>query len=75
VYGALIEARKYKGSKEYKDLVRRSQKEAKEMGLPFSSDLYIGVNNFFPNIILNPRSKGKLGGYRRATNTIEIDPD
>lgn len=75
VYKSLTEAEEYKGSRGYKDLVHRAQKEAKEMGLPFSSDLYIGVNNYIPNIKLSPRPKGKLGGYRRSTNTIELDPD
>jgi len=45
------------------------------MGLPFGSDLYIGVNNDFPSIKLNSRPKGKLGGYKKSTNTIELDPD
>ena len=46
-----------------------------EIGLPFNSNLYIGVNKNFPSIKLSSRSKGKLGGYRRSTNTIELDPD
>ena len=75
VYESLIEAKKYKGSKGYRQLVRKAQKEAKEMGLPFSSDLYLGVNNYIPSIKLNSRPKGKLGGYRRSSNTIELDPD
>ena len=74
VQKSLVEAKKYKGSKEYIELVHRAQKEAEEMGLPFNSDLYIRVNNNFPNIKLNSRPKGKLGGYRRSTNTIELDP-
>lgn len=72
---SLIEAKKYKDSEGYKELVYKAQKEAKEMGLPFNSNLYIGVNNNFPSIKLNSRPKGKVGGYRRSTNTVEIDPD
>ena len=45
------------------------------MGLPFDSNLYIGVNKNLPNIKLSSRPKGKLGGYIRSTNTIEIDPN
>lgn len=72
---SLIEAKKYKDSEGYKELVYKAQKEAEEMGLPFNSDLYIGANNNFPSIKLNSRPKGKVGGYRRSTNTVEIDPD
>ena len=75
VYKSLTEAAKYKSSKGYKDLVHRAQKEAEEMGLPFSLDLYLEVNKHLPSIKLNSRPKGKLGGYRRSTNTIELDPD
>ena len=75
VQKSLEEAEKYKDSKGYIELVHRSQKESEEMGLPFNSDLYIRVNKHFPNIKLSSRSKGKLGGYRRSTNTIELDPD
>jgi hypothetical protein len=45
------------------------------MGLPFNPDLYIGVNKHLPSIKLNSRPEGKLGGYRRSTNTIELDPN
>ena len=75
VQKSLVEAKKYKDSKKYIELVHKAQKEAEEMGLPFDSNLYIGVNKNFPNIKLNSRPKGKLGGYRRSTNTIELDPD
>ena len=74
VQKSLVEAKKYKDSKKYIELVHKAQKEAEEMGLPFNSDLYIRVNKNFPNIKLNSRPKGKLGGYRRSTNTIELDP-
>lgn len=72
---SLKEAEKYKSSKGYIELVHKAQKEAEEMGLPFNSDLYIGVNKHFPSIKLSSRPKGELGGYRRSTNTIDIDPD
>lgn len=75
VQKSLEEAEKYKDSKEYIELVHKAQKEAEEMGLPFNSNLYIGVNKNLPNIKLDSRPKGKLGGYRRSTNTIELDPD
>lgn len=75
VQKSLEEAEKYKGSKGYIELVHRSQKEAEEMGLPFDSNLYIRVNKNLPNIKLDSRPKGKLGGYRRSTNTIELDPN
>ena len=75
VQKSLVEAEKYKGSKGYIELVHKAQKEAEEMGLPFDSNLYIGVNKNLPNIKLDSRPKGKLGGYRRSTNTIELDPD
>jgi len=71
----LTEAEKYKGSKGYKELVNRAQKEAEEMGLPFNPDLYIGVNNNLPSVKLISRPEGRLGGYRISTNTIELDPD
>jgi len=71
----LTEAEKYKGSKGYTELVHNAQKEAEEMGLPFSSDLYIEVNNHLPSVKLSSRPEGRLGGYRRFTNTIELDPD
>lgn len=74
VQESLAEAEKYKGSKEYIELVHRAQKEAEEMGLPFNSDLYIGVNKNLPIINLSSRPKGKLGVYRKSTNTIELDP-
>lgn len=75
VQKSLVEAKKYKDSKKYIELVHKAQKEAEEMGLPFDSNLYIGVNKNLPNIKLSSRPKGKLGGYRRSTNTIELDPD
>jgi hypothetical protein len=75
VYKSLTEAAKYKGSKGYRELVHRAQKEAEEMGLSFSPDLYIELNKHLPSIKLNSRPEGKLGGYRRSTNTIELDPD
>ena len=74
VQKSLEEAEKYKSSKGYIELVHKAQKEAEEMGLPFDSNLYIGVNKNLPNIKLSSRPKGKLGGYRRSTNTIELDP-
>lgn len=72
---SLEEAEKYKSSKEYIELVHKAQKEAEEIGLPFNSNLYIGVNKHFPSIKLSSRPKGELGGYSRSTNTIDIDPD
>ena len=75
VQKSLAEAKKYKDSKEYIELVHKAQKEAEEMGLPFNSDLYIRVNKPFPNIKLDSRPKGKLGIYKRFTNTIELDPN
>lgn len=74
VYKSLEEAKKYKDSKGYIELVHKAQKEAEEMGLPFDPNLYIGANKHFPSIKLNSRPKRKLGEYKRSTNTIELDP-
>ena len=71
---SLAEAEKYKGSKEYTELVHRAQKEAEEMGLPFNSNLYIGVNKNLPNVKLSSLPTGELGVYVKSTNTIELDP-
>ena len=71
---ALEEAKQYKQSQGYKDLLQEAIQEGKRTGFIFSEPVFIGTEKPMPEIKLMDLSDGVLGSYKRSTNVLKLDP-
>ena len=69
----LKEARNYKISAGYKDLVKRFTQESKNKNLIFNEDLFDNGNTTLSKLTLSDRGIGQLGEYFPQTNSIDLD--
>ena len=69
----LKEARNYKISTGYKDLVKRFTQESKNKNLIFNEDLFDNGNTTLSKLTLSDRGIGQLGEYFPQTNSIDLD--
>jgi len=73
VIRGLQEAKDYKESDGYNQLVRSFIEETGESDIP-TEIFYNSRHSKMPKIVFEERPEGSLGGYRYSTNTLSVDP-
>lgn len=73
IVAQLKEAKDYKSSSGYKNLVNRFTQESKAKGLNFNENLFDDGNSSLSKLTVSNREAGHLGEYYPTTNSIDLD--